>query len=72
MRNFLAVYSKEMRSYFVSPVAYVIAGVFLFLSGYLFRNILMQFNMLCLQLVHGAGRCQRSISTKWSSCSSLP
>ena len=50
MRNFLAVYSNEMRSYFVSPVAYVIAGVFLFLSGYLFRNILMQFNMLCLQL----------------------
>jgi ABC-2 type transport system permease protein len=49
MRNFLAVYAKEMRSYFVSPVAYVIAGVFLFLSGYLFRNILMQFNFLCLQ-----------------------
>ena len=49
MRNFLAVYTKEMRSYFVSPVAYVIAGVFLFLSGYLFRNILMQFNFLCLQ-----------------------
>jgi len=49
MRNFLAVYSKEMRSYFVSPVAYVIAGVVLFLSGYLFRNILMQFNFWCLQ-----------------------
>ena len=49
MRNFLAIYTKEMRSYFVSPVAYVIAGVFLFLSGYLFRNILMQFNFLCLQ-----------------------
>ncbi|SVC78337.1 uncharacterized protein METZ01_LOCUS331191, partial [marine metagenome] len=40
---------KEMRSYFVSPVAYVIAGVFLFLAGYLFRNILMQFNFFCLQ-----------------------
>jgi ABC-2 type transport system permease protein len=38
-----------MRSYFVSPVAYVIAGVFLFLTGYLFRNILMQFNFYCLQ-----------------------
>lgn len=50
MGNFLAVYSKEMRSYFVSPVAYVIAGVFLFLSGYLFRSILMQFNLICLQL----------------------
>ncbi|MCY4606417.1 MAG: hypothetical protein OXE49_19445, partial [Gemmatimonadetes bacterium] len=49
MRNFAAVYTKEMRSYFVSPVAYVIAGVFLFLSGYLFRNILMQFNLWCLQ-----------------------
>ena len=50
MRNFLAVYTKELRSYFVSPVAYVIAGVFLFLSGYLFRNILMQFNYWCIQL----------------------
>lgn len=49
MRNFFAIYAKEMRSYFVSPVAYVIAGVFLFLSGYLFRNILMQFNFWCLQ-----------------------
>lgn len=49
MRNFLAVYTKELRSYVVSPVAYVIAGVFLFLSGYLFRNILMQFNFWCLQ-----------------------
>jgi ABC-2 type transport system permease protein len=49
MRNFLAIYTKEMRSYFVSPVAYVIAGVFLFLTGYLFRNILMQFNLYCLQ-----------------------
>jgi len=49
MRNFLAIYTKELRSYFVSPVAYVIAGVFLFLSGYLFRNILMQFNYWCLQ-----------------------
>ena len=36
MRNFAAVYTKEMRSYFVSPVAYVIAGVFLFLSAICF------------------------------------
>ena len=54
MRNFLAVYTKEMRSYFISPVAYVIAGVFLFLSGYLFRNILMQFNFLCMQFAQRA------------------
>jgi ABC-2 type transport system permease protein len=71
MRNFAAVYAKEMRSYFVSPVAYVIAGVFLFLSGYLFRNILMQFNLWCLQFGQraqmGMGGCRRSISTRWSS-----
>lgn len=54
MRNLIAVYAKEMRSYFVSPVAYVIAGVFLFLSGYLFRNILMQFNYWCLQFAQRA------------------
>ena len=41
--------ARELRSFFVSPVAYVIAGVFLFLSGYLFRNILMQFNFWCIQ-----------------------
>ncbi|MEC8931853.1 MAG: ABC transporter permease subunit [Candidatus Latescibacterota bacterium] len=49
MRNLWAIYTKELRSYFVSPVAYVIAGVFLLLSGYLFRNILMQFNFWCIQ-----------------------
>ena len=68
MRNFLAVYTKEMRSYFVSPVAYVIAGVFLFLSGYLFRNILMQFNLWCLQFsqraqfMSGAGMPQLNLN----------
>ena len=50
MRNFLALYSKEMRSYFVSPIAYVVAGLFLLISGFLFRNILMQFNLLSLQM----------------------
>ena len=50
MRNFLALYSKEMRSYFVSPIAYVVAGLFLLISGFLFRNIVMQFNLLSLQL----------------------
>ena len=49
MRNFLALYNKEMRSYFVSPITYVVAGLFLLISGFLFRNILMQFNFLCMQ-----------------------
>lgn len=48
MRNFAAIYGKEMRSYFSSPVAYVMAGVWLLFSGYMFRNILMEFNRVCL------------------------
>ncbi len=63
MRNFIAVYTKEMRSYFVSPVAYVIAGVFLFLSGYLFRNILMQFNFWCLQFSQQQGMAGMGMPT---------
>ena len=68
MRNFFAVYTKELRSYFVSPVAYVIAGVFLFLSGYLFRNILMSFNFYCQQFsqrsqfMSGAGMPQLNLN----------
>jgi ABC-2 type transport system permease protein len=63
MRNFLAIYNKEMRSYFVSPVAYVIAGVFLFLSGYLLRNILMQFNFWCLQFSQQQGMAGMGMPT---------
>lgn len=36
MRSLYAIYRKEMGHYFVSPVAYVIVGLFLFLSGYFF------------------------------------
>jgi ABC-2 type transport system permease protein len=36
MRGLYAIYRKEMGHYFVSPVAYVMVGLFLFLSGFLF------------------------------------
>ncbi|MDP6776683.1 MAG: ABC transporter permease, partial [Candidatus Latescibacteria bacterium] len=48
MRNFVAIYWKEMRSYFGSPVAYVMAGVFLLFSGFFFRNLVLQFNRISL------------------------
>lgn len=34
--NILAIYRKELQSYFASPFAYVIAGVFWLLSGFFF------------------------------------
>jgi ABC-2 type transport system permease protein len=36
MQNILAIWQREMKSYFVSPIAYVVLTVFLFLSGLIF------------------------------------
>jgi ABC-2 type transport system permease protein len=40
MRNLWAVATRELRSYFLSPLAYVVIALFLALSGYLFALIL--------------------------------
>ncbi len=42
MQNILAIWQREMRSYFVSPIAYVVLTVFLFLSGLFFFGNLFQ------------------------------
>ena len=42
MRNVLAIVEREMRSYFASPVAYVVLTIFVFLSGVFFQTILTQ------------------------------
>ena len=38
MKGLYAIYRKEMGHYFVSPVAYIIVGVFLILSGLLLQS----------------------------------
>ena len=43
MKSFYAIYRKELGHYFVSPIAYVIVGVFLIIAGYFFVNILRFF-----------------------------
>ena len=40
MKNILAIWQREMKSYFVSPIAYVVLTVFLFISGFFFTTIL--------------------------------
>jgi ABC-2 type transport system permease protein len=42
MKGFYAMYRKEMGHYFVSPVAYVVVGVFLALSAFFFEAILTE------------------------------
>lgn len=39
MSNILAILDREMRSYFVSPIAYVVLTIFILLSGLFFTNI---------------------------------
>ena len=42
MQNIAAIWQREMKSYFVSPIAYVVLIVFLFLSGFFFLSYLTQ------------------------------
>lgn len=46
MRNILAIASKDIRSYFVSPIAYVVMTGFLLLGGWFFFNLLANFNFM--------------------------
>ncbi|HEY7182116.1 MAG TPA: ABC transporter permease [Blastocatellia bacterium] len=39
MKGILAIYRRELGSYFVSPIAYVVIGFFLALTGYFFYDI---------------------------------
>lgn len=43
MKGILAIYRREMNSYFVSPIAYIVIGFFLLITGYFFSNILAIF-----------------------------
>lgn len=49
MKNILAIAAKDIRSQFVSPIAYVVLTGFLLLGGWFFFNMLARFNLL-LQL----------------------
>ncbi|MCZ6697256.1 MAG: ABC transporter permease [Acidobacteria bacterium] len=49
MRNTLAIAQREIRAYFSSPLAYVVLGVFLALSGYIFWSALIYYSDACLR-----------------------
>lgn len=46
MKNVITIAGKEIRSYFVSPIAYVVLTGFLLLGGWFFFNLLARFNFL--------------------------
>jgi ABC-2 type transport system permease protein len=43
MRNVLAITGKELRSYFASPIAYIVIGLFALLYGYFYAVMLQYF-----------------------------
>ena len=50
MKSLYAIYRKEMGHYFVSPVAYVVVGVFLALSAFFFNYFLSAVMQQALQM----------------------
>jgi ABC-2 type transport system permease protein len=55
MRNVLAVAGKEIRAYFVSPIAYVVIGLYTLLFGYFFYVMLTFFERQSMQMMQMGG-----------------
>jgi ABC-2 type transport system permease protein len=50
MHNILAIWQREMKSYFVSPIAYVVLTIFLALYGWLFFGTFSQAAQYTMQM----------------------
>ena len=53
MRNLLAIAERELKSYFASPIAYVVIGFFALLFGYFFYALLSFFEQQSMQMGMG-------------------
>ena len=49
MRNIWTIARRDLRSYFTSPIAYIVIAVFLFIMGWMFFFNLSHFNMQNMQ-----------------------
>lgn len=49
MRNILAIAQKDIKSAFVTPIAYVLITAYIFLSGFFFFTLLQQYNSIAEQ-----------------------
>ncbi len=62
MRNTLAIAWREIRTYFASPLAYVVIGVFLTLNGYIFWASLLRFSEICRVYVNSPYNMQLNVN----------
>jgi ABC-2 type transport system permease protein len=56
MSNALAIAGKELRSYFTSPIGYVVVGFFALIYGFFFYAILANYVEQSATMAFGAGR----------------
>jgi gliding motility-associated transport system permease protein len=58
MRNILAIAEKELKSYFASPIAYIVIGTFALLYGWFYVSLLLFFVRQSMQMgqLGGAGQ----------------
>lgn len=60
MKNAFTIAARELRSFFVSPVAYVVLTGFLLLSGWFFYNLIARFSYM-LSIYQGAQQGQEAL-----------
>jgi ABC-2 type transport system permease protein len=63
--NVLAIFKKEFRSYFTSPIAYVVLTIFALISGYFFYSLLAFFSLNSLQASFNPAFAQSLNATEW-------
>lgn len=65
MANILAIFKKELRSYFVSPVAYGVLAIFTVIAGYFFWIITAFYQTASLQSMMNPQAAQGLNPTEW-------
>ncbi len=51
MRNITAIFNKELKSYFNSPIAYIVISIFLLIAGWFFASVLFIRNQASLRYI---------------------
>ncbi len=62
MSNIIAIAQKEIRSYFASPIAYVVIGLFALLFGWFYVSILNWFVNQGMQMSMGMGPANTNVN----------